>query len=461
MAVNKKVYWILWFLITIGLAAYLTIQLTGEQKQVFLPGKTSHGHYQIEMACTACHSEPLGGGAVLQDACMSCHGEELAIADDSHPKTKFTNPRNADRVAVLDARQCITCHTEHREEITMEMGVTLPNDFCFKCHQDVAENRPSHQGMEFSTCASAGCHNFHDNRALYEDFLAKHLDEPFIKESAQLPQLSMLDAYQSLDTYPVTRYPVVSLGIEEADQPEIAGNHPEILQDWLATSHSQAGVNCTACHEQKPDATGKAIWVNKPDHKVCENCHKDQTKGFLSGKHGMRLAQGLTPMTPARARIDMKKTAHDKELSCISCHSAHRFDTRHASVDACLGCHDDSHSNNYKGTPHFNLWQKESEGKAQAGTGVSCATCHMPRKQLKREGKNLVVAEHNQNDNLRPNEKMLRSVCMQCHGLGFSIDALADRKLVEKNFSEKPAFHIESLDLVKKRLDLKKDVQGM
>jgi hypothetical protein len=73
----------------------------------------------------------------------------------------------------------------------------------------------------------------------------------------------------------------------------------------------------------------------------------------------------------------------------------------------------------------------------------------------------VIIAEHNQNDNLRPNEKMLRSVCMQCHGLGFSIDALADRELVEKNFSEKPDVHIESLDMVKKRLGLKKDVDGM
>ena len=50
---------------------------------------------------------------------------------------------------------------------------------------------------------------------------------------------------------------------------------------------------------------------------------------------------------------------------------------------------------------------------------------------------------------------------MQCHGLGFSIDALADRELVEKNFSEKPDVHIESLDMVKKRRGLKKDVDGM
>ena len=53
------------------------------------------------------------------------------------------------------------------------MGVTLPKDYCFICHHDVADDRPSHKGLAFTTCASAGCHRFHDNRALYQDFLVK------------------------------------------------------------------------------------------------------------------------------------------------------------------------------------------------------------------------------------------------------------------------------------------------
>ena len=437
------------------------MHLTGDDKTVFLPGMTSHGHYQIEMACSACHSDAFGSGEVLQEACMNCHGEELRIADDSHPKTKFTNPRNADRVAILDARKCITCHTEHNENITQEMGVTLPNNYCFKCHYDVAENRPSHKGMEFSTCASAGCHNFHDNRGLYEDFLAKHLHEPDMLPELHLKPLSQVEAYQILSTYPLQRYPIKPVATASSDQPMTVKNDSKITQDWMDTAHSKSGVNCTACHEQKQKGSTDPVWLDKPDHTACKSCHSDQTKGFLSGKHGMRLAQGLSPMTPAMARSEMKKTAHAKELSCVSCHSAHRFDTQHAAVEACMGCHDDKHTNAYKQSAHFDLWYQEVNGQAEKNTGVSCATCHLPRKDVKHDGKTFVVAEHNQNDNLRPNEKMLRSVCMQCHGVGFSIDALADRKLVEKNFSGKPGAHIESLDLVKKRLDLKKDIEGM
>ena len=50
-----------------------------------------------------------------------------------------------------------------------------------------------------------------------------------------------------------------------------------------------------------------------------------------------------------------------------------------------------------------------------------------------------VVVNHNQNANLTPNEKMLRTVCLQCHGLQFSMDALADRNLILSNFSGRPS----------------------
>ena len=58
-----------------------------------------------------------------------------------------------------------------------------------------------------------------------------------------------------------------------------------------------------------------------------------------------------------------------------------------------------------------------------------------------------VMVDHNQNANLSPNTKMIRSSCMQCHGLEFSIDALADPELVENNFNGRPSVHVETMDL--------------
>ena len=442
--------WALWIAITIGLLGYFSYLYLTDDKAVFSPGQVTHGHHQIEMQCLSCHTDPLGGGEVIQEACVTCHKDELKEADDSHPKTKFTDPRNISRVKVLDARKCVTCHTEHKPDITHTMGVTIPEDFCVKCHADVANDRPSHKDMEFSSCASAGCHNYHDNRGLYEDFLEKHISEPFLLDKATTPATSEAAEIVKVSSYPTDKYPFKSLSIKDMDAPEVHNKEKIITHEWSITAHAKAGVNCTACHEVK--VANKTTWVAKPSYESCQSCHEIQSKGFTTGKHGMRLAQDLPAMTPAEALIPMKSDAHEKQLSCNSCHSSHSFSLKQASVDACMSCHDDEHSNAYKNSPHYEALQKELAGNGKENTGVSCATCHMPRKEVSQGDLKLVLTEHNQNMNLRPNEKMLRSVCMNCHGLGFSIDALADQQLIKNNFNGVPSKHIDSIDLVKKRL---------
>jgi hypothetical protein len=59
--------------------------------------------------------------------------------------------------------------------------------------------------------------------------------------------------------------------------------------------------------------------------------------------------------------------------------------------------------------------------------------------------------DHDQNANLRPRDKMLRTVCLSCHGLGFSIDALADGDLVDRSFNGRPSVHVPSLDMAERR----------
>lgn len=379
---------------------------------------------------------------MLQDACINCHGAELKQANDSHPRSKFTDPRNADRVDILDARICITCHREHKEEITHAMGVTMPDDYCFLCHKDIARERPSHEGLAFTTCTSAGCHNFHDNRALYEDFIGKHLDEPDFKST-----MTVLPRRPRLSDKPPLFAATHNAPASQAQ--------PAVLHDWEDTAHAKAGVNCKGCHQP----SGAVAWIDKPGHDTCQGCHVAEANGFLAGKHGMRLKQNLSPMTPAMARIPMKPDAADKELGCVSCHSAHRFDTRIAAVEACESCHNDDHTRAFRSSPHFRLWQAELGGAAPPGSGVSCATCHLPRfVDAQAEGR--VHAQHNQNDNLRPNEKMARSVCLNCHGLGFTLDALADPAAVASNFATAPGRRVESLEWVKRRLKREREASG-
>jgi formate-dependent nitrite reductase cytochrome c552 subunit len=220
------------------------------------------------------------------------------------------------------------------------------------------------------------------------------------------------------------------------------------VDDWAATAHARAGVNCTACHTSEDSNE----WSDKATHEKCAKCHASETQGFLSGKHGMRLAQKLSPMKPSLARQPMKKAAAHKELTCIACHNDHRFDTRHAAVDACVACHDDAHTLAYKKSSHYQLWLDEQTGDGPAGSGVSCATCHLPRV---RDESGRVFAQHNQNDNLRPNEKMVRTVCNDCHGVSFALDALAGRDLIDRCFQGQPSKHVESPEMAKAWFDSK------
>lgn len=414
-------YGLIMFLLTTGVLAY---SLKGTTRTFYLPGPTTSGHYQIELACDGCHTSAFTDQAELQAACVRCHGEELEQAHDSHPLKKFTDPRNAELLTHLDARLCVTCHREHRPELVSAMGLSLPEDYCYRCHQGIAEERPSHAGLSFASCADPGCHNFHDNRGLYEDYLLRSLEE------------------QPLGTTPKRRTPAKGneLGWADADAPPHVRLAETEQRGWLASAHAAAGVNCSGCH----GGGSAGSFSERVDDARCADCHAEEHQGYLRGRHGMRQAAGLGPLKVADARAPMLPSAHAKTLSCTACHGAHRFDTRAAAADACLGCHADEHSRSYPATPHAALFRADETG----ASGASCATCHLPR-QLAADGS--VTVEHNQNATLRPNEKLVRSVCTRCHEAAFSLAALADADLVLRNFDRAPSKQHPSIEMIRAR----------
>lgn len=426
---SRKHYWIAWLLMTVVAACVFCTAVSFRRTslaRILLPGETTHGHYQIELACDACHTEFLG---VKQDACAACHAKDLERDNDTHPAKKFNDPTNADRLLIINAQQCITCHREHVPNRTQAMGLSLPNDYCFHCHEDVGEQRPSHIGMKHDSCQNAGCHNYHDNRALYEKFLYDHAHEPALLDS---PNVAILkhELPQALALQP-----------DDADAPNALLSEP-LVNQWAATVHAAAGVNCRACHDV-PSEDLPSEWRNDVDSMACRECHATEYETFLKGRHGMRLAQGMTAMKPAIARLEMHdKTAH-QSLNCSACHQPHRYDTRYAAAEACMSCHNDQHTNHYRKSEHYKLWLAELAGDGDEGTGVSCATCHMPREEI--DGK--VRVQHNQNDNLRPNEKMIRNVCMNCHGVEYSLSALADPQLIDRCFDGAPQVQSESVQM--------------
>jgi predicted CXXCH cytochrome family protein len=419
--------WVLAVLVILGTAGGALSRWMSEDRRIFLPGQTSHAHYQIEIACHTCHT-PFEG--VKQDACLRCHAEQLRAANDTHPVSKFGAPTGEHTGKALDATRCITCHKEHAPRITRAVAVTQPADFCVQCHSDIGKERPSHRTFAFVTCATAGCHNYHDNTALRADALAAGRGAP-----AVLPR------------------PVVSVTGRDRSRP--VKNRPSpsrVIPEWESSAHARADIRCPKCHEVRDTGSSAPRWNERPGHAACAKCHEHEVQGFLGGRHGMRLLQGLSPMTPAMARLPMKPEAHARGLTCAACHDAHAFDTRRAAVEGCLSCHDDVHSRAYPNSPHHRTWRSEMAGQAAPGSGVSCATCHLPRGVHGPDGRKRVIVQHNQNDNLRPIAKMLRTVCLHCHGLAFSIDALSDRELARKNYAGRPSRHVESIDMVEANL---------
>lgn len=422
----RKGLWLAWGGASLAAAGLLAHALTGGYVRLFSPGPMTDAHHQIAEACGLCHREPFGGGELIQAACVDCHGEELAAADDSHPRSKFLDPRNAEWLVELDARYCVTCHTEHEPRITRAMAVTLARDFCVLCHADIGEERPTHAGAAFAGCAQSGCHNYHDNRALHEDFLAAHAGEPFLFEQASLPARRFEPLGRALDA-------------AQANAPPAARRAP-LLAEWAGSAHARGGVNCGDCHA----AGGARGWNDRPGLEVCADCHGRETAGFLAGKHGMRLAAGLDALRPWTARLPMRDGAAERVLDCHSCHGAHAYDTVQAGVRACLACHADRHSLAYESSPHARL----------LGDGtrlVSCADCHLPVASERVRGEERFFVQHNQNANLRPREKMVKNVCLHCHGLEYALEAMADEALVRANFRGHPELRVESFEWVKRK----------
>ncbi len=441
--------WILW--ITVSAAGGLFVMaiiVYGGNRAFLLIGRTTDGHHQIELACDACHTSVFGGPRFCKMPVSTATAPSSRASNDSHPLSKFTDPRNADRIVGLDARYCVTCHQEHRPGITHAMGVTLPDDYCFHCHSDIAKDRPSHAGLKFTTCNSAGCHNFHDNRALYDRFLIQHAGEP---DDLKVQKVALLD-FLNKPSAPADGQPIKlpkPLHAGDADAPPDHRGEANVIAEWSMDAHSRAGVNCSGCHTKKAEPN---IWIASPGIETCKSCHANQAKTFTEGRHGMRLREGLLasrdgpfglfkasklpPMTPAQARLPMKADAAHKTLECNTCHSAHQYDLARAQVTACAGCHDDPHTRAYFASPHYDLFKKEAAGTLPRGSGVSCATCHMPVIETQDEyGTKTIFVTHNQNDNLLPNEKMVRSVCANCHGLAIHTRRTRRPQIARQQFS--------------------------
>ncbi len=215
----------------------------------------------------------------------------------------------------------------------------------------------------------------------------------------------------------------------------------KIEQQWQTSAHALAEVNCSSCHQN--EETKK--FVAKPTEETCKSCHENSVDTFLLGKHGIRTFEGLSPLTPAMAHLPMKDDSLDKQMNCTTCHDEHTANTYKASVDSCLTCHSDNHSLNYQNSPHANVFQKIGTLARPNSDSVTCATCHLPRTV----SGDSVLVNHNNTYTLKPRDRMVKEVCMNCHGVEHSYNSIFDDELVEANFARPPTQKLQTFKLVR------------
>ena len=215
----------------------------------------------------------------------------------------------------------------------------------------------------------------------------------------------------------------------------------KIERQWQGSAHALAEVNCSSCHQNDESKA----FIAKPTYESCTSCHEQSVDTFLLGKHGVRTLEGLSPLTPAMAHLPMKDSSLDKQMNCNTCHNAHTVNTYEASVDSCLSCHNDNHSLNYKNSPHAEIFREIGTLPRPNSDSVTCATCHLPREAAGDE----VVVNHNNTYTLKPRDRMVKEVCMNCHGVEHSYNSIFDDELVEANFARPPTEDLRTFELVR------------
>lgn len=410
-------------IVIIGMGVW-QLFFTGDSRR-FLPGITSLGHHQFEIQCYRCH-EGFSRG-VSNQACLECHRAQWQ-QQDVHSPALWDLPQHQPQLALLNAKQCATCHREHRANLLPNpfglSNVTVEVHFCQTCHSNILTHS-NHQGFQFNQCIT--CHQYHHDAAMQANYLKPHQQEADTVTTGRTPINNLLHYYRQTaqhDLEPLTQ--------AQHDAPEHS-HFNLVLTDWEKSSHAKTGINCRACH-QPPHRDPPAMWDETPPPDYCQACHQTELQGFQAGAHGIRPTLGLSPLQTAEANLPMKALVKSRTLNCTACHAAHAFNRSQAAVEACLDCHQDQHSRAYLTSPHYQLWQKQQAGTLPPGAGVSCATCHLPRTVYQQR----VLVQHNISANLRDKKNMV-SVCTVCHGLGFSLDSLATERIYQDNFSRKPA----------------------
>ena len=378
----------------------LLVAFAGADKTLYLHAPLSDAHERLEADCAACH-EPWSGPT--DEKCLACHSRNLA--QDTHNKKVLENPQKAKPINRLVGAKCVDCHREHQEVKTS--GYTGPESLCVRCHPQESLPPGRHFSGEKESCQKAGCHRYHTN----------------LTQSEIVSGVwgRLLEATKTIDPEKLKPYKKLSeIEIATMRADPFYNEKPAITSRFEISKHNGTEATCARCHNKNGDTVDLS-----PSAAICLDCHKTQTKTFLTGAHG---AKERSP-SGAPGLFGHETGA---KVTCGSCHDSHSLRLEEARITACNACHESTHSKSYYGSGHYR-YLSDPIFASKKLKGVDCAGCHMPRLY-----ETFGATDHNESLSVSTKEKMARTVCTKCHGLYFSLASLYNDVIVSSNFTYSP-----------------------
>jgi hypothetical protein len=177
---------------------------------------------------------------------------------------------------------------------------------------------------------------------------------------------------------------------------------PEIVKDFNRGKMAKS-MTCADCHGDGHMSADDVDKVQLPTISTCEQCHEEQVKQYMSGKHALGLVaitafpdfahkqpdafiagqKGCNGchnlgITDQKVRQGELRKYYKYGMDCQNCHTRHAFSAAEArEPEACNNCH--------VGFDHaqWEMWYHSKHGSAylldrKAHRGPTCQDCHMP-----------------------------------------------------------------------------------
>jgi hypothetical protein len=177
---------------------------------------------------------------------------------------------------------------------------------------------------------------------------------------------------------------------------------PGVVQQWLMSAMSKAGLDCAVCHGSAHTTMDDAAEAVLPTPNTCQPCHSAQVAQFREGKHTLAWAamkampfidhmplsivgsEGFKGCSGChkigeKTQEEMKTWVGEYgSAACDSCHTRHLFSKAEAQDPrSCQLCHigfDHPQWEMWSLSKHGTIWAIEED----SGRAPKCQDCHLP-----------------------------------------------------------------------------------